>query len=66
MPSHDVSALEEVQVKQKTFWNAGFCSSLRRWEPRRSRTSGRKWFPHQTIGLVVGNPTVSKLQLGFK
>ena len=58
MPSHAVPALEEVQVKRKTFWNAGFWSSL--------RMSGRKWFPYQTIRPVVGKPTVSKLQLRFK
>ena len=66
MPSHAVSALEEVQVKRKALWNAGFWSSVRRWEPRRSRMSGRKWFPHQTIRLAVGMPTVSKLRLEFK
>jgi hypothetical protein len=66
MLSHAVSALEEVQVKRKTFWNAGFWSSLLSWESHRSRMSGRKWFPHQTIRLAVGKPTVSKMQRGFK
>ena len=66
MPSHAVSALEEVQVKRKTFWNAGFWSSLLSWESHRSRMSGRKWFPHQTIRLSVGKPTESKLRLEFK
>lgn len=66
MPFHAVSTLEEVQVKRKTFWNAGFWSSLRRCEPRRSRMSGRKWFPHRPIRRAVGKPAVSKLQLGFK
>jgi hypothetical protein len=28
--------------------------------------SGPKWFPHQTIRLAAGEPTGSKLLLGFK